>query len=230
MNAKDIIKANNQLREQLHEENKKVYEDMLLYIRTNTNKSEQQTEEVLLELLEHFIAAQAEDKSAQEIFGEDIKEYCDEILEEIPGEKKSVSLLFGAFLLLDLLGIMSFTYGTLGFILHKVFDLGSNSYEFSLVSVLVIALIDSLLIFGFVKLILKWIKSSAFQEKQKKTWVEFLQIWLVSTIFAAVLILIKFFMPTFGVKITIPILTFTVIGIILLVIAWILNRKYRITK
>ena len=47
MNSKDIIKLNNNLREKLSEENKEVYEDMLVYIRLNANKSEQQTEEVL---------------------------------------------------------------------------------------------------------------------------------------------------------------------------------------
>ena len=87
MNAKDIIELNNELREQLNKENLAAYEDMLTYIRLSSNKSEQQTEEVLLELLEHLLEAQKSGKTAKDIFGEDIKQYCDELINEIPGEK-----------------------------------------------------------------------------------------------------------------------------------------------
>ncbi|GIO27144.1 DUF1129 family protein [Ornithinibacillus bavariensis] len=230
MNAKDILKINNRLREKLTEENKKIYEDMLVYIRTNTNKSEQQTEEVLLELLEHFVAAQSEGKSAHDIFGDNIKQYCDEIIEEIPGEKKSVSLVFGAYLLINLLGIMSLTYGTLGFFFNNVFHMGSNDVEISLGSAIVNILIDLFLIYCFVKLILKWIKSSTFNEKVKKKWVEFLQIWIVCTLFIGIMVMINVFMPTFGLEMRIPVILFAGIGFILLIISWVLNKKYRITK
>jgi DNA-binding ferritin-like protein (Dps family) len=230
MNAKEIVKINNDLREKLSEENKKVYEDMLVYIRTNTNKSEQQTEEVLLELLEHLLAAQADGKTVQDIFGNDIKQYCDEIINEIPGEKRSISLLFGAYLFINLFGIMSLTYGTLGFFFNRVFHLGSSNVEISLGSTIVNFLIDAVLIYIFVIIILKWIKSTTFKQKETKKWVEFFQIWLVSTLFIGIMVIINIFMPSFGLAITIPNLFFTAVGILLVITSSVLNKKYRITK
>ena len=48
MKVKDIIKVNNQKRDELNEENLAHYEDMLLYIRLSSAKSEHDTEEILL--------------------------------------------------------------------------------------------------------------------------------------------------------------------------------------
>lgn len=82
MNTKDLIQLNNEKREQLTEKNSEYYGDMLVYIRTNFNKSERYTEEVLLELLEHLLQAQEEGRTAKEVFGEDPKAYCNDIIGE----------------------------------------------------------------------------------------------------------------------------------------------------
>ncbi|WP_347835339.1 hypothetical protein [Gracilibacillus sp. JCM 18860] len=71
MDASVLIEQNNQKRKLLNEENKKVYEEMLLYVRLFFNKSEQESEEILMELLDHLLDAQGEGKSAKEVFGDD---------------------------------------------------------------------------------------------------------------------------------------------------------------
>ncbi|WP_054707371.1 hypothetical protein [Bacillus sp. JCM 19041] len=57
--VKELIDENGQLREQLTEENKQVYEDMLLYIRTDLRIAEYESEQILLELLTHMLDTQA---------------------------------------------------------------------------------------------------------------------------------------------------------------------------
>lgn len=61
MNAQDMIKLNNKQRELLTPENEVAYSDMLVYLRLS-NVPEQQVEELLLEILDHLIEAQRENK------------------------------------------------------------------------------------------------------------------------------------------------------------------------
>lgn len=230
MNSKDIIKINNEMRERLTEENKAIYEDMLLYIRLNGNKSEQQTEEVLFELLEHLLQAQEEGKSVQDIFGDDLKKYCDELIAEIPGEKKSASVLFGTYIVINFLAIISFTFGTFSFAAYHFFNLGSDKFTFSIGSAITIALIYLLLLYIFIVLVLKWIKKSLFKDKKPNKWVEFFQLWIMCMVLIGLFILIPILLPDFGKEVSIHVLSLTVVGVILYVIKLVLNKKYRITK
>jgi len=79
--AKPLIEENNRKRELLNPQNEKYYRDMLLYIRLQLTLSEQQSEEVLIEMLDHLQDGQQDGKSAQEIFGEDPKGFAEEIIE-----------------------------------------------------------------------------------------------------------------------------------------------------
>ncbi|WP_206911828.1 hypothetical protein IGL98_000045 [Enterococcus sp. DIV0840] len=102
MKTTDMIKQNNELRKQLNSENKKYYEDILVYIRVNLNKEERQTEEILLEILQDILDAQKNATSAQEFFGKNPKEISDSILAELPNdsEKYWSKFLFVFFLIL----------------------------------------------------------------------------------------------------------------------------------
>lgn len=108
---KQYVELNNQLRETLNQENKKYYEDILLYMRTHLFADGEKTEEILYELLTDMIDAQTEGISAEEFFGKNPKELCDSIIKEIPrstlGEK--VAMILGvSFVLLQF-----FLYNTL---------------------------------------------------------------------------------------------------------------------
>ncbi|MBG9532517.1 hypothetical protein ABE48_15405 [Bacillus thuringiensis] len=87
MNAQDMIELNNKKRELLTPENEVAYSDMLVYLRLS-NVPEKQMEELLLEILDHLIEAQAENKNAYGIFGDNLQSYCDELISALPTQTK----------------------------------------------------------------------------------------------------------------------------------------------
>ncbi len=87
MTEKEMVKLNNAKRKLLTVENEAAYGDMLVYLRIS-NVPQQQMEELLLEILEHLIEAQAENKSAYDIFGNDLQSYCDELISALPTQTK----------------------------------------------------------------------------------------------------------------------------------------------
>lgn len=215
MNAKEIIALNNEKREQLNEDNLIYYEDMLMYIRLSSTKSEQQTEEILLELLEHTLEAQHEGKTVKDIFGDDLKAYCQDLIEEIPRETKKKQFKFAFMIILQFLAIISFFNGIIGFGLYYFFAIGEKTTTFYLGSSIAITIIDLVILFLVIAAVLKWIKSSVFREKQKKKWVEFLQLWFFSTLVIGLFFCIIYFMPEFGPPFNLPTITFAGIGIAL---------------
>lgn len=86
--AKQLIEINNRKRSELTPENEKYYSDFLIYIRLQLFLSEQQSEEVLMEILDHLIEGQNDGKTAKLIFGNNPKEFADEIIRQIPNENK----------------------------------------------------------------------------------------------------------------------------------------------
>ncbi|WP_212125599.1 DUF1129 family protein [Bacillus cereus] len=87
MNAQDMIELNNKKCELLTSENEAAYGDILVYLRIS-NVPEQQMEELLLEILDHLIEAQAENKNAYDIFGDNLQSYCDELISALPTQTK----------------------------------------------------------------------------------------------------------------------------------------------
>src|SRR5699024_5465418 len=84
MNADELIEQINKRQEDLIKENKKYYEDILIYVRLSFDKSEQETEEILSEILDHILLAQEEGRSAVDVFGANPKEYLHELIGELP--------------------------------------------------------------------------------------------------------------------------------------------------
>lgn len=230
MNAKDLVKLNNEKRKALTKVNQGYYEEMLVYIRLNMNRSEQETEEVLMELLEHLLEAQNEGRTAREVFGDNPKEYCEEIIQEIPQEKKSETIQFMSYIICYFLAIGAFSYGILGFILNYFFNLGSNQFAFSLGSGIVIVLIYLLLLYIYIKVVFIWAKRSSFKAEKTKEWVEFLQLWFISTALIGLFVIVPFLMPAFGATIKVPNVAFIGGGAIFYIVAFTLNKKYRLTK
>lgn len=215
MKAKEIIALNNEKREQLNDENLAYYEDMLMYIRLSSSKSEQQTEEILLELLEHTLAAQHEGRTVKDVFRDDLKAYCQDIIEEIPKETTKKQFKFSLMIILQFLAIMSFFNGVFSVGLYYIFDIGEKTRNFHLGTSLMIIFINLVILFLVITSLLKWIRSSLFKEKIKRKWVEFLQLWFFSTVTITVFICVIYFMPEFGPPFSIPTVAFIGIGIIL---------------
>lgn len=105
-----LSEQNNYLRKKLTPGNRKYYEKLLLYLRAK-GKNEVVTEEILLEILQDMLEAQAEGKTAQQYFGADPKGAADELLTEINVDKQTnlkekLSLSVFIFCLLTLLAFM----------------------------------------------------------------------------------------------------------------------------
>lgn len=109
MNAKELVEQNNQLRKQLNPENKKYYEEILVYIRVNMNKKEKQTEEILLDILQDILDAQKNGTSAHVFFGKNPKEISDAILAELPNNSGKDLMKFVLMVFILLLQFNLFT-------------------------------------------------------------------------------------------------------------------------
>ena len=79
--TKELVKENNEKRELLTKENEKLYSDFMLYIRTNFKVSEQEGEEILMDILDHLLAAQEEGRTAEDLFGDDPKAGAGKLIE-----------------------------------------------------------------------------------------------------------------------------------------------------
>ncbi|MEN1968361.1 DUF1129 family protein [Lentibacillus sp. N15] len=226
MNAKELIALNNEKREHLNEENLALYEEMLVYIRLNFNKSEQQTEEILLELLDHILQAQAEGRSAKQVFGNDPKAYCQELIGELPEESKKEQIPFITHIVLQFLGIIALVTGILQPALYYLFDLGTNTISISLGKGLVTVLFYIVLLFSFILFIFKWIKRTSFKEKQPKKWVEFLQLWVICMIDICLFVFVPKLIPAFGNVVSLSAFWFAIIGAILYGSSYLFKRGW----
>ncbi|MDR2976067.1 MAG: hypothetical protein LBV19_01975 [Streptococcaceae bacterium] len=85
--ANILVKENNALREQLSDENKVFYEDLLVIVRCKALfRDESVYEETLLMILQDLIDAQTAGVSAEEYLGRDSYALADEIIAETPKE------------------------------------------------------------------------------------------------------------------------------------------------
>ncbi|MBE7119830.1 DUF1129 family protein [Bacillus cereus] len=130
MKAKDLIELNNQKRKLLTTENEATYSDMLIYIRL-AKVPEYQAEELLIEILDHLIEAQQEEKNAYDIFGYDLQAYCDELISALPKQSLWEQLSIPLFITCYLLAI----YFTISSVIAFVLPLFSNEARFKFVHI-----------------------------------------------------------------------------------------------
>jgi uncharacterized membrane-anchored protein len=194
MNAKKLIEENNGKREMLTKENEAYYGDMLLYIRLQMLLSEQQSEEILMELLDHILEGQEEGKSAKEIFGEDPKGYANEIIQQLPRERKRTMIPFISEIVTDLISWLLIIRGIILLVFSQFKEVDTAVYPF--VSLVYLAFLLGMILF-VVWYIFNLIKKSLFQEKssdKKNMW----KAGLAGGSLMAVFIMIMKFLPNFG--------------------------------
>ncbi|MCU5377612.1 DUF1048 domain-containing protein [Bacillus cereus] len=161
MKAKDMVELNNKKRELLTPENEAAYGDMLVYLRIS-NVPQQQMEELLLEILDHLIEAQAENKSAYDIFGNDLQSYCNELISALPTQTKLEKTSLIGFAISLLLAIQ---FGIDAIVSFFILTFGKNTEQFTPVfSVPGTTLSISLNVLG-VLLILYLLKRYSFNKK-----------------------------------------------------------------
>lgn len=186
----ELIEQNNNKREALKKENLALYEDFLLYVRTDLRVDEQAGEEILMDLLDHLLEAQEYGKTAAQVFGNRPINYADELIENLPQEKKRSVALFVLSQILGLAGWFSITYGIIFGLLSLFTEVDSTVSLGNLLTLLGVTIV--LTFFGIV-IIFKMIRATLFKPKKKKRnayWqggffgvatlgVIFLTIWLV---------------------------------------------------
>lgn len=221
MKTKKLVALNNEYREKLTPENKKYYENLLVYIRLNCTKSEQETEEILFEILEHLLEAQKEGKSPEEIFGDDPKAYADEIIGEIPKAviREQFKSVTGA--ILTFLGSGALSAGVI-YLIINLFKDQYTTFSFVLGSGIVKTIIDILIAYIAILVIFKLIRATVF--KNQKKWIQLLQVYSTFLISIGLFLIPLFLIPTFGPIITLPIWTLIPAGGILLLAGILINR------
>ncbi|MBD8068764.1 DUF1129 family protein [Bacillus sp. PS06] len=196
MNAKKLIEENNKKREELTPENEAYYSDMLIYIRLQFSLSEQQSEEVLMELLDHLLDGQKAGKTAKDIFGDDPKGFADEIIEHIPKEEKRKLVPFVGGIVADIVGWLLVIRGILFVILLQFTEVKTLVYP---ISVLCIALVIAGFVIFTIIYIFKLVQRSLFKGEQKgKSRIDTIKAGLVGAMGMAGVLLVAKFLPEFG--------------------------------
>lgn len=107
--TKQYLKENKQLEMKLTKENQEIMTDLVCYIRAS-NISMYHQEQVRYDLIHMLLDGQAQSRTANEIFGDDFQQFCDEIIGELPNIRLSTRMLI-------MLGHMCLYIGILGTIL-----------------------------------------------------------------------------------------------------------------
>ncbi|MDG5473884.1 DUF1129 family protein [Jeotgalibacillus sp. ET6] len=98
MTTTAFVELNNKRRKELTAQNEAFYKDIMLYVR-GSNVDQRAGEELLLELLEHLIDAQARGKRAVDVFGIHPQEYCKKLVDALPKASfKEKAVLYGSVL------------------------------------------------------------------------------------------------------------------------------------
>ncbi|WP_166239193.1 DUF1129 family protein [Paenibacillus turpanensis] len=225
MNTKELIRLNNEKRKQLTAENAAYYEKLLVYVRAEMLLSEQRSEELLMELLDHLLDAQAEGKSANQIFGSDPQQYCRDLIGSLPKENTKNAAGFVIFLLLQFAAWMLLTYGGVMVIQNMM---GHPVESVYLGTAVVRFLIQAVLIGFIVFLVLKLVQRSIYSTMGK--WKERIVVFLCSTAAVAAFFLIPRMIPSFGPTIHPNGWSYVAVGAVLLFITIWANRKLHFTK
>lgn len=218
--AKQLIDLNNQRRTELTPENEKYYSDFMIYIRIQFFLSEQQSEEVLLEILDHLIEGQKEGKTAKEIFGEDPKAYADQLISQIPNENRRSLGKFFLGIALNLLSYFLMIRGIIFLIVSFFKDVNSTVFP-------VKAAVISLLIIGFsllgVRVFFRIIGNSLFKEKNNDV-ADSLKAGLYGAVSMGIIIGAGYLLPNFGPSFDFSWYTTLVLGMLIWVISWLLKK------
>ncbi|WP_332649290.1 DUF1129 family protein [Lysinibacillus sp. 54212] len=221
MKIKTLLQENNERRKLLNDENFIYYENLLVYIRSSFMKDDRATEELLLELLEHLIAAQQDGKRAEEVFGKKPKELADDIIATLPNERPSKIIIFVLETILQFLGIYTVITG-----IPLMFSNKPNTIYIGSISLLVGWLIIGFLI--IIVLLMKLLKSQAFNGKSINK--KILWFWgTASGIFIFIVMLLSIWIEPFGTAVTISKYTQVIVGAVLLILSYVL-KKWREAK
>lgn len=167
----ELIEENNWKRELLHPENEKIYNDFLLYVRTDLRVDEHAGEEILMDLLDHLMEAQEEGKTATDLFGESPQQYADEVISNLPRENRRNVTWFVSAQIVNLAGWFITVFGLVNLIMSFFKPVNSG---IPVGTLLIILLSVVMVAFVGVSVIFRIVRSTLFQEKSQK-WKEYVK-------------------------------------------------------
>lgn len=218
MKTSELIEQNNVKRSLLTEENEKYYTNLLIYIRSKLTLSEQQSEEILMEMLDHLTEGQQEGKTAKEIFGNDPKGYADEIIKHLPRENKRNSLLFISEIALNIVGWF--------FIMRSIIIPiigGENPEKVYIISSLLLILIIVIMTALGVKMIFGLINQKSFDENTTET-----KVMIKAGLYGAsgflIIAIFSFLVNQIGPSFILPWQVSLGIGSLLILISWLIKK------
>lgn len=217
--TKELVRENNEKRELLTKENEKLYSDFLLYIRTNFKVSEQEGEEILMDILDHLLAAQEEGRTAEDLFGDDPKAYADELIELLPSPKKRSVAVFAVSQVFSFAAWYALGTGTITGALSFFTD---YEYSFRLGTASLIVLFLLAVIYAGIKLIFSLIRSSLFRKKPARG--IYWKAGLFGSGSMALVMLLLWILPDFGPELTLQWYVYLALGVILLGIGKLAER------
>ncbi|WP_033541442.1 DUF1129 family protein [Planococcus sp. CAU13] len=218
--AASLIAENNEKREMLNNENLALYEEFLLYIRTDLRVAEQAGEEVLMDLLDHLLEAQEEGRTGSNLFGDNPQEYADEVIEALPREKKRNAAVFIFSQLLSLAGWFSIAYGAVYILLSFFTEVDT---AISLGNILILLTTGAFVAFFAVWLIFKMLRSSLFRPKKSQT-MEYVKAGLLGATAFGIIMLLAWLIPEFGPVIRLNWWVYVLIGLALMGAAKVIER------
>ncbi|MGV3487510.1 MAG: DUF1129 family protein [Tuberibacillus sp.] len=222
MTVQQLIEENNQKRKQLTKDNEEYYSEMLVYLRFHFTLSERHTEELLMELLDHLLDGQAQGKSAQELFGDDPKAYCDEMIEQLPKESKRNVMWFGLYISLLIISIFTFVNGIFDILFSFIKPDAIKPQYYG--SVIIRLILQSIIIGVEIGLMFAVMKRTAFQVSRLKKWLTYFAQYLILTA-GMVVFLISYRMPGIGPEIKWNRYFYVILGILFYIVSRLVKKK-----
>jgi DNA-binding ferritin-like protein (Dps family) len=186
---KELINRLNKAKENLSVDNRKIFDDIIIYIRTSNIKTKD-AEEFLQQLLDSFISAEHQNISIETILGtNDIKAYCKDIVDTYKSTYSTFSLV-GQYVMysgLILTVLFSISYATQN--IGAIFKNGLSGFNLN-INITSSLLLGVSIIVPLIGIFFAWAKWSIFRSRSKKQAViEFLIMWFFMMLFIGLMVL-----------------------------------------
>ena len=222
--TKSLIAQLNKASENLSPENKNIFEDIVVFIRTSNIKT-RDAEEFLQQILDSFLNAEQQGVNIENVLGTtDIKNYCEEIVNTYKASYNPLSLsgeyVMYAGSLIVILTIINFISQSIPTIITN----GFNKLNFNLninLGVILLFLLIGLMIIA----IMTYIKKTCFKKPVKGGEIkEFFKLWVIMFLWMCIVIACMIFLNkifVFGVNVFIVL----IVGFVLHFVGSYLSEK-----
>lgn len=161
----------------LNQDNKQAFLEVANYVKFSYSKSEQEANEILSDMLDHLLDAQAHGTQTSHFFGDDIQLFAQEIAAELPAANKTKLLYQFLFILFLNIATPILAYGISDSI--KVLVTGSH-FRIPITSTIICCLIFTALVSCITFFIIRTTKNNIHQKKSSKIIIYFLTFLMIT--------------------------------------------------